>query len=45
MWLLTHERVRRSPPVRAVIDFLYAGLSGHIRRLGADQAAAEIKAS
>jgi DNA-binding transcriptional LysR family regulator len=33
MWLLTHERVRRTPRVRAVIDFLYDGLSRHIRQL------------
>ena len=24
LWLLTHERVRQTPRVRAVIDFLYA---------------------
>ena len=45
MWLLTHERVRRSPAVRAVIDFLYERLSAHIRRLEAAHAVAEIKAS
>ena len=33
LWLLTHERVRHAPRVRAVIDFLYAGLSRHVRRL------------
>lgn len=34
LWLLTHERVRHSPAVRAVIDFLYEGLSRHVRSLG-----------
>jgi DNA-binding transcriptional LysR family regulator len=33
MWLLTHERVRHSPAVRTVIDFLYTRLSEHLRRL------------
>lgn len=33
IWLLTHERVRHNPAVRAVIDFLYERLSTHIRRL------------
>lgn len=33
MWLLTHERVRHQPAVRAVIDFLYERLSAHVRRL------------
>ena len=41
MWLLTHERVRHTPRVRAVIDFLYDGLrtcagaggEAHARRL------------
>lgn len=45
LWLLTHERVRRSPAVRAVIDFLYERLSAHVRRLEAARAAAELKAS
>jgi len=40
LWLLTHERVRRTPRVRAVIDFLYVRLSRHVRRLEAKQAAA-----
>jgi DNA-binding transcriptional LysR family regulator len=35
LWLVTHERVRRVPRVRAVIDFLYDGLSRHIRELQA----------
>jgi DNA-binding transcriptional LysR family regulator len=33
LWLLTHERVRRTPRVRTVVDFLYDRLSVHIRRL------------
>lgn len=33
LWLLTHERVRHSPAVRTVIDFLYERLSAHARRL------------
>ena len=40
MWLVTHERVRRTPRVRTVIDFLYERLSRHIRRLDAERAAA-----
>ena len=35
MWLLTHERVRRSPRVRVVIDFLYDHLNRHVRQLNA----------
>lgn len=38
MWLLTHERVRHQPAVRAVIDFLYESLTAHIR--GIEQARA-----
>ena len=33
LWLLTHERVRRVPGVRAVIDFLYERLSRHVHEL------------
>jgi DNA-binding transcriptional LysR family regulator len=33
LWLLTHERVRHEPRVRAVIDFLYERLSMHVRNL------------
>jgi DNA-binding transcriptional LysR family regulator len=33
MWLLTHERVRRSGAVRTVIDFLYERLSAEVRRV------------
>lgn len=39
-WLLTHERVRQTPGVRAVIDFLYGRLSRHVRELEEKQAAA-----
>ena len=40
LWLLTHERVRHTPRVRIVIDFLYERLSRHVRRLRAKDAAA-----
>jgi len=40
MWLLTHERVRHTPRVRLVIDFLYERLMGHVRMLDAQRAAA-----
>ena len=30
LWLLTHERVRRAPRVRTVIDFLYERLKRHV---------------
>jgi DNA-binding transcriptional LysR family regulator len=33
MWLVTHERVRRTPRVRVVIDFLYDRLTRHARQL------------
>jgi DNA-binding transcriptional LysR family regulator len=33
MWLLTHERVRHTPRVRAAIDFLYDTLSARVREL------------
>jgi DNA-binding transcriptional LysR family regulator len=39
MWLITHERVRNEPRVRATIDFLYDRLSRHIRGLQAREAA------
>ena len=32
-WLFTHERVRHTPRVRAVIDFLYERLMRHVRQL------------
>ena len=40
LWLLTHERVRHTPRVRIVIDFLYERISHHIRELEAKDAAA-----
>jgi DNA-binding transcriptional LysR family regulator len=40
LWLLTHERVRHEPRVRAVIDFLYEGLVRHVRQIEQKRAAA-----
>lgn len=40
LWLLTHERVRHTPRVRAVVDFLYERLSRHVRTLEAKRSAA-----
>lgn len=40
LWLFTHDRVRHTPRVRAVIDFLYERLSRHVRHLEAKRAAA-----
>jgi DNA-binding transcriptional LysR family regulator len=40
LWLFTHDRVRHTPRVRAVIDFLYDRLSRHVRQLEAKRAAA-----
>ena len=40
LWLVTHERVRHTPRVRVVIDFLYERLSRHIKLLEAQRAAA-----
>ena len=40
MWLVTHERLRKTPRVRVVIDFLYERLSRHIRQLEDRRAAA-----
>jgi len=40
MWLLTHERVRHTPRVRLVIDFMYERLMRHIRMLEEKRAAA-----
>jgi DNA-binding transcriptional LysR family regulator len=40
MWLLTHERVRHTPRVRTVIDFLYERLARHVRMLEEKRAAA-----
>ena len=39
MWLVTHERVRRTPRVRTVIDFLYERIMQQIRKLEAKRAA------
>ena len=33
MWVLTHERVRRTPAVRVVADLLYERLAEHLRRV------------
>lgn len=41
LWLFTHERVRHTPRVRAVVDFLYDRLSKHVRQLEAVRQAAE----
>jgi len=40
LWLLTHERIRRTPRVRAVIDFLYERLARHVRDLESRRSAA-----
>jgi DNA-binding transcriptional LysR family regulator len=40
LWLFTHERVRHTPLVRAVVDFLYDKLSKHVRKLEATRQAA-----
>ena len=40
MWLLTHERVRHTPRVRIVIDFLYERLSRHVKMLESQRAVA-----
>jgi DNA-binding transcriptional LysR family regulator len=33
LWLFTHDRVRHTPRVREVIDFLYKGLRRHVAQL------------
>lgn len=33
LWLITHDRVKLRPTVRAVIDYLYERLTEHVRRL------------
>jgi len=33
LWLLTHERIRHEPRIRAVIDFLYERLKKHVASL------------
>ena len=40
LWLLTHERVRQTPRVRVVIDFLYERLRKYLRELEEKKAAA-----
>jgi len=40
LWLFTHERVRHTPRVRTVIDFMYDRLSRHVRRLETKENAA-----
>lgn len=40
MWLLTHERVRHTPRVRIVVDFLYDRLMRHVRTMEEKRAAA-----
>jgi DNA-binding transcriptional LysR family regulator len=40
LWLLTHERVRHTPRVRVIIDFLYDRLSRHLREIEGKRAAA-----
>lgn len=40
MWLLTHDRVRHTPRIRLVIDFLYQRLMRHVRMLEEQRAAA-----
>jgi hypothetical protein len=44
LWLLTHERVRHTPRVRIVLDFLYEGLTRLARQAPAP-ALAEAKSS
>ena len=39
LWLLTHERVSRTPRVRVVIDLLYEWLTRNVREMEASQAA------
>jgi DNA-binding transcriptional LysR family regulator len=34
MWLVTHERVRHTPRVRIVTDFLYERLKKRVSELG-----------
>ena len=40
MWLLTHERVRHTPRIRTVIDFLYEKISRHVQQLDDKRAVA-----
>lgn len=39
MWLVTHERVRHTPRVRIVIDFLYDRIMRHKKTLDVQRAA------
>lgn len=39
-WILTHERVRRTPHIRLAMDFLYDRLSAHVRALEERRSAA-----
>lgn len=39
LWLMTHERVRQSPPVRAAIDFIYDRLREKVSQLKIAKAA------
>lgn len=39
LWLVTHERLRHTPRVRVVIDFLYERLAAHMRMLESREAA------
>jgi DNA-binding transcriptional LysR family regulator len=39
LWLMTHERVRQSPPVRTTIDFIYDRLRAKVAQLGLAEAA------
>ena len=36
IWLLTHDRVKHSPSVRIVVDFLYERMAARTRELGLD---------
>lgn len=45
LWLFTHERVRNTPRVRAVIDFLYDRLSRHVRKLEMKRATEAVAAA
>lgn len=38
LWLVTHERVRRTPKVRSVVDFLYPRLKARARELETSRA-------
>ncbi len=40
LWLFTHDRVRHTPRVRTVIDFLYERLMRHVRQLEVKREAA-----